>query len=164
MPIHTTAGSKLYIGPVLAAKNTDFVAADFSAILDDFEEITSMESMGQLGDTSRAVPIELIDQARDKTLKGTRSAGNMEIVCAQDAADPGQINMIAAERTPFDYAFKVELNDKPAAGSAPKNSVRFFIGKVMSQQEVYEGANSVRKTNFIIAVNSNIVRVAASAS
>ncbi|WP_275788582.1 hypothetical protein [Pararhizobium gei] len=164
MSLYTTAGSKLYIGSVLAAKNSDFVAADFTAVEASFKEVTSMESMGSLGDASRAVPIELIGEARDKVLKGTRTAGNMEIVCGADPLDEGQIAMIAAERTPHDYAFKVELNDKPATGGAPKNSVRYYIAKVMSQQEVYEGANNVRKMNFSLAVNSNILRVDASAT
>lgn len=161
MSLYATAGSKVYIGTVLAAKKVDFVAADFAAVV--WEEITSIESMGSLGDTSRPVTIELVSEARDKVMKGSRSANSLELVCGADATDPGQIDLIAAERTPYDYAFKVELNDKPATGTSPKNSERLFVGKVMSQQEVYEGANNVRKINFSLAVNSNVVRVAASA-
>jgi hypothetical protein len=156
MPLYATAGCKLYIGGVLDQKSADFAEADFAAVV--WVQIKSLESMGSLGDTSNGVSIDLIDEGRTKTLKGTRSAGNMEIVCGLDAADAGQIAAIAAEKTPYDYAFKVELNDKPAGGT---NGTRLFIAKVMSQAEVYDAANNVRKQNLTLAVNSNVVRIAA---
>lgn len=162
MSLYATAGTKLFIGTVLPQKNVDFVLADFASI--DFEEITSIESLGSLGDTSQSVTFAAIGEAREKVLKGTRSASAMEVVCGVDVTDLGQIACIAAERSPEDFAFKIELNDKPATGGSPKPSIRYFIAKVMSQQEVYDTANSVRKINFTLAVNSNIVRTVASAT
>ncbi len=162
MTLYATAGMKLFIGSAQEQKSTNFVAADFAA--EDWEEIGSLENLGSLGDTAKAITQEIIGEGRDKVLKGTRSAGNLEIVAAINNADLGQVAAIAAEKTPFDYAFKLEMNDKPAAGASPKNSQRLFIAKVMSASEQYDTANSVMKRNFSLAVNSNVVFVAASAT
>lgn len=162
MSYYATAGMKLFIGGAIEQKNSDFVAADFTS--QTWVEITGLDSLGSLGDTSQPITQSLIGEARDKVLKGTRSAGTMEVVCAVDNADAGQIAAIAAEKTPYDYAFKLELNDKPATGASPKNGQRLFIAKVMSQTEVFDQANNVMKRNLSLAVNSNVVRIAASAT
>jgi hypothetical protein len=93
--------------------------------------------------------------------KGTRNAGQMQNVFSVISADPGQIALITAEKTANDYAFKVELNDKPATGTAPKPSQRLFIGLVTSTQEAGGEANTIQKLNSTIEINSNIVPVAA---
>lgn len=162
MTIHATAGMKLYIGGPVEQKSADFVAADFED--ETWTEITGLDGLGSLGDTSQAITQSIIGEARDKVIKGTRSAGTMEVVCAVDNSDAGQIAAIAAEKTPYDYAFKLELNDKPATGASPKNGQRLFIAKVMSQTEVFDQANNVVKRNLSLAVNSNVVRIAASAT
>lgn len=242
MSLYATAGIKLFIGGAVAQKTADFVVGDFAS--QAWVQITGMESMGNLGDSAQAVTIDLIDEGRTKTLKGTRSAGTMEVVCASDNSDDGQVAAIAAEKTAFDYAFKVELTDKPpvrssvatvtiaspgvvtwtahglavgskvkfsttgalptglvagteyyiktapdadtftlsatSGGSAinttgsqsgvhtaitvPTSSERYFIAKVMSSAEVFDSANNVQKRNLSLGVNSNVVRVAASAA
>ncbi|KQU81282.1 hypothetical protein ASD00_35195 [Ensifer sp. Root31] len=162
MPIFTTANSKVFIGEPLAAKNADFVVADFADI--DWTEIGGLENIGSVGDTSAEVTFDDIGKGRTQKLKGTRNAGNCELVMGIDYADPGQIALIAAEKTPHDYAFKIEFNDKPAAGASPKNSQRLFIAKVMSAAEALEQANNVMKFNATLGVNSNVVRVNASAA
>ncbi|MGB5903498.1 MAG: hypothetical protein WBH00_11630 [Xanthobacteraceae bacterium] len=156
MPIFATAGAKLYIGTALAAKNSDFVEADFSAIT--WKEITPMETIGSLGDTASEITFEGIGNARTQKLKGTRNAGNMECVAGIDYADEGQIAVLAAEKTPYDYAFKLVFNDAPSGvGATP--SERKFVAKVMSAAEALDAANNVMKMNFTLAINSNIVRL-----
>lgn len=162
MPFFATAGSKVSIGAALAMKSTDFVVADFTS--QTWTEITGVESLGTIGDQAQAITQSIVGEARDKTIKGTRNAGTMELVVAIDYADAGQLAAIAAEKTPHDYAFKIEFNDKPATGASPKNSLRYFVGKVMSAAEVLDQANNVMKLNLSVAINSNIVRVAASAT
>lgn len=162
MPFFATAGTKVSIGGTLDMKSADFVVGDFSAIT--WVEIKGLENIGSLGDQAQAITQSIIGEARDKTIKGTRNAGTMEMVCALDYADAGQLAAIAAEKTPYDYAFKVELNDKPATGASPKNSLRYFIGKVMSARDAIDQANNVTKLQISVAINSNIVRVAASAT
>jgi hypothetical protein len=159
MTIYATAGSKLHIGGAKDQQSADFTSSDFSA--ETWTEIKSLEGLGSLGDTSQAITVDLIDQQRQKTLKGTRNAGTMEVVCAIDPADAGQIAAIAAEKSKSDYAFRLVLNDAPSSGSSPTPSERLFIAKVMSASEQFDQANNEMKLNISLAVNSNIVRVAA---
>lgn len=154
MSIYATAGAKLHIGGVLAQKTTDFVEADFTP--QTWVEIGNLDSLGSLGDTAQAITASIIGEGRDKTIKGTRSAGTMEVVCNIDYSDPGQQAAIAAEKTIHDYAFKLTFNDAPPGGTP---SQRLFIAKVMSQAEALDTANNVMKLNLSLGVNSNVVRV-----
>ncbi len=156
MPFFATAGSKVSIGGVLAMKGTDFIETDFDTQV--WTEIGSLDSIGSFGDTAQAITASIVNEGRDKTIKGTRSAGTMELVAHADYADAGQIALLAAEKSKHDFAFKVEFNDAPEGGT---NSQRLFIGKVMSAAEALDQANNTMKLNASVAINSNIVRIAA---
>lgn len=152
----TSSGMRVYIGGVVAMKGPDFIESDFAS--QTWVEITGHETIGGFGDTSQAVTFADMAVTRERTLKGTRNAGTMELVMAINSADPGQIALIAAEKSPHDFAFKVVFNDAPVDGTP---SERKFIGKVMSTPETFDGANSIMKMTASIAINSNIVRKAA---
>ena len=157
MTINATAGAKLFIGTTKTQKKTDFVLADFSAAnAVTWKEIGELEALGSVGDTSEAVNFTAISDKRTRTIKGPRSAGTMELVMGIDYTDPGQQALIAAEKTIFDYEFRIELNDAPPGGTP---SARYFIAKVMSQSEQFDQANSIMKLNASLGVNSNLVRV-----
>lgn len=162
MPIFATAGSKVFIGTALAATAVDFVAADFTA--QTWTQIGSLESIGSLGDTSSEITFDDIGKGRTQKAKGPRNAGTMELVAAIDYADPGQIALIAAEKLPHSFAFKIEFNDKPATGASPKNSQRLFTAKIMSASEALDNAGSIMKMSASLSIDSNIVRVNASAT
>lgn len=159
MPIFATAGAKLFIGGAFTDPGEDIAVADFTA--ETWVEIKDVESLGTLGDTATEVTIETIGQSRTRRLKGTRTAPPMEVVCAINYSDPGQIAVIAAEKTEDDYAFKVEFNDAPSGGTP---SERYFFGKVASASEAYDTANSIMKLNATIWVNSSVARVNAAAA
>lgn len=159
MSLYATAGAKLYIGTAKNQKNTDFIESDYTG--ETWTQISGLENLGSLGDAASSINVDLIDYPRQKTLKGTRSAGTMEVVCAIDNDDAGQTAAIAAEKTPHDYAFRLVLNDAPPAGSDPTPSERLFIAKVMSASEAFDEANSEMKLNLSLAVNSNVVKIAA---
>lgn len=113
MTIYPTNGSRLFIGgPItIPAQDTDFTEALFAG--QTYAEVGEVENLGSLGDTSAQIVFSSVNANRDRTLKGTRNAGTMEVVCGVDYADPGQLALIAAERTNFSYAFKVVANDAP---------------------------------------------------
>jgi hypothetical protein len=117
MTIYATAGSKLYIGGALAMKSADFVESDFTS--QTWTEIGGLTGLGKIGDSSEAISVKLVGEARTKKMKGTRDAGTQELVCAADAADAGQAALIAAQATKDSYAFKLVFNDAPPARSAP---------------------------------------------
>lgn len=154
MTIYTTAGTRLYIGGPLAAKSSDFEAADFASQM--WVEIDETEGLGSAGDTSSEVTFDGINSGRTRRLKGTKNAGTMEVVCGLDPADPGQIALVAAERAKGDYAFRVVLADAPVGGTP---SERMFVAQVGSASETYDSANSVMKFNATLWINSNIVKI-----
>jgi hypothetical protein len=162
MARYAVAGCKFFIGGAIADKTTDFVAADFTS--QAWVEVKEWDTMGDLGDAAADIASQIIGEQRDKHAKGTRNAATMENVFNADPSDAGQTAIIAAEKTINNYAFKIELNDKPAVGAAPKNGQRLFIGLVNSARETGGGANTIRKLNVSIQPNSNIVSVAPSAT
>lgn len=117
-----------------------------------------MKPKDSAGDTSAEVTFDGINSSRTRRLKGTRSAGTLDIVCGLDMTDPGQIALIAAERAKGDYAFRMVLADAPAGGTP---SERMFVAQVGSAAEQYDTANSVMKLNASLWINSNIVKIAA---
>lgn len=152
--IFATAGAKIYIGPAMAGQLDDYVLGDFAGF--SWVEIGWTENLGAFGDESSEITFDAIGQGRTIKLKGTRNAGNMELVAGVDSADAGQIALRAAETVANDYAFKIEFNDAPPAGDP---SERYFVAKVMSVREQMDGANNVVRINASLGINSNIVRV-----
>ncbi len=152
--IFATVGSKVSIGQVMSPQSTPFVLADFAS--QTWTPCGWTQSIGQFGDVSAEIKFDAIDQSRTQKLKGTRDAGSMDVAMGVDHTDPGQIALVAAEQTPYDYAVKVEFNDA-ASGGTP--SARYFIAKVMSAAEKLDTANNVVMLNCTLAIDSNIVRV-----
>lgn len=162
--LFSTAGSKLSIGAAKTFGGTDFTATDFTSGSPVYTEITGTTNLGSAGDAAELITSNHINVNRTRKLKGTRNAGSMQVVCDLDYADAGQLAVIAAEKTKDTYAFKVEFNDKPATGASPKNSMRYFTALVMSASEQWDEANNTMKLNITLEIDSNIVRVAASAT
>jgi hypothetical protein len=157
MALYPVAGMKIYIGGVLADKSSDFVASDFAA--QSWVEIDGWQTMGSLDDTAAEITTALINRGRDQKQKGTAQAPSMQNTFAVIPADPGQIALIAAARpsNKNNYAFKIEGNDS-LGGS---NSQRLFIALAMGAGEAGGEANTIQTLNGTLAINSNIVHVAA---
>jgi len=150
------AGAKIYIGDTtLDTKAADFAEGDFSA--QTWTEIDGWESMGGVGDQAEIITTNLINRNRTLKQKGTRDAGTMENRFAIKRGDSGQDALIAAEATNDNYAFKIEFDD--SAGVSP--TTLYFIGLVTDVREIGGDANTVQMMNGSIAINSNIVTVAA---
>lgn len=160
--LYPVAGCKFSIGPAEELPDEDVTAADFTSTV--WTEVKNWTQMGGFGDAAALITTQLIDKGRDVKQKGTRNAGSMQNVFAVAALDAGQIAVIAAEKTQQNYPFKIELNDKPAVGASPKNSMRYFMGLVTSANEAGGEANTVQAFNVTVEINTNIVRVAASAT
>lgn len=156
--LYATKGAKLYIGQALASKTSDFVLGDFSG--ESWVQISWVENMGKFGDDSALIKFDAIDAGRTQKQKGINDAGDMAIVCGIDYLDDGQAALRAAQQSTHSYAFKVEFNDMPSGGS--NNSQRYFIALVMGASEQLDTANNIMKLASSLAINSNIVQVAAS--
>ncbi|MEQ8446922.1 MAG: hypothetical protein RIB57_13640 [Pelagibacterium sp.] len=151
-----TANTKIFVGTAIEDQDDDFDAADFTG--QTWTEIGGTTNLGQIGDAAELITSNQIARGRTKKAKGTVNAGSMAIVCDLDPGDAGQTALVAAGGAKDNYAFKIEFDDAPAGGTP---TTRYFIALVMGTPEVYEEANSAKKLNATLEVNSNIVRVAA---
>lgn len=111
MTIYANNGSRLYIGGPITLNGTNLTAASFTS--QTWVEVGEIENLGTVGDTAAEISFDAVNVGRTRRLKGTRNAGTMEVVCGIDYSDPGQLALIAAEQTIFDYAFKIVPNDAP---------------------------------------------------
>lgn len=159
--VSTTSRTKIYIGNKLPLKSSDYTKSEIEAALTAAVPVGFLENLGTFGDEGTEVTFDAIDSGRTMKLKGTRNAGNIALVAGLNESDPGQAALIAAEKTDDNYAIKIEWNDAPAGGTP---TTRLFIGIIMSASEAYDSVNNVKKLNATIAINSNIVKAAASAT
>lgn len=153
MSIASAAGAKVYIGTTTAATNE----AQFAA--DTYVEIKDVEDLGELGDESEAINFAALGDGRVRKLKGARDAGTLVLVVGRDPIDAGQLALKAAEKTSFDFNFKIVANDAPDAEHT--NSVYYFRGLVMSARDNYGQQNNVVRTTFNVGINSAIIEVPA---
>ena len=156
--LHPVAGAKIYIGSAaVSTKAADFVASDFSSAT--WVEIDGWETMGAIGDAAQEIKTSLINRKRELKIKGTRDGGTMTNQFAIIPADTGQLALIAAEKAVENYPFKILYDDMPTSGTS--GSIHYFLGMVMTASETGGNANTTRMLQSAIAINSNIVAVAA---
>lgn len=159
MAMFATRGSKLYIGsaPIEPSYTGDLLAAAYTG--QTWTEIGGLEKIGAFGDTAEIIESDQIGVARTIKMKGVRDAGNLEVVAALIATDVGQIAVVAAEKTDQSYPFRVVFKDQAPGDTT--GSERRFIALVVSAVEALEEASNIAKFNFQLAINSNVVRIAA---
>jgi hypothetical protein len=158
MGITTTANTKVSIGTTVAFTTAVAYAGDTWTAIDNIMDV------GEAGTEAEIVTAKFVNKAYVRKLKGSRDNGTMELVVARDSADPGYAALIAAEATDFSYNIKVELNDKPAAGASPKNSIFYFNAIVASKKNAFNDADNIVQTTFSLAISGAIIEVLASAT
>lgn len=162
MTVNTASGTRVYIGTTVIPANMNNIN-DAAAIAlfqaDSYTEIGEIESVGDFGDESTAVNFASLADGRTRVYKGTRDAGNIDIVVGDDASDAGQLALTAAEATQFDYNIMVVNNDAITLGGT--DSIDFFYGKVMSKRKGVGDVNNIVRRTYTTHINSRIVTVAA---
>ncbi|KWT70773.1 hypothetical protein APY04_0834 [Hyphomicrobium sulfonivorans] len=163
--ISKTAGSKLWISPVPVNPDTYKTMSNAAGVaalevINDWIQVEEIEDFGEHGDTSEEITFTSVSDGRVRKLKGSRNAGTKAIVVGRDPLDDGQVALDAAEKTDFNYAFKVQYKDAPSPSHT--NSIEYFVGLVLSRP-VNQGAenNVVRKT-YNVSINSPIFEAPAS--
>jgi hypothetical protein len=159
MAVRTTSGTKLFIGA--QSLSTVDTLLEYETNTATAVEIKEAENLGDIGDESPLVTFAAIGDNRIRNLKGARNAGVMTVVCGRDSQDPGQAAVIAAEKTPYEYAFKLEFNDAPIAGWS--NTIQYFRALVSSRRENLGTNDNVTRRTYNIAVNSDIIEDPAAA-
>jgi hypothetical protein len=150
MSVTTATGWKLYVS---APSPTTDTLSEYEALT--WTEVKEIENLGDFGDESSSVTFASLSDARVRKLKGARDAGTMAIVVGRDPLDAGQQAMIAAEKTNFQYPFKIVAADNPSAGYTP--TTFYFQGLVMSARNAAGANDNVVRTTFNVGVNTPIV-------
>lgn len=146
--LYAAAGSRIYIGGVLASKNSDFVAGDFASQV--WVEVDGFKKMGDIGDNAEVITTQLINRGRDIKQKGTNNAGSYEASFAVVTGDAGQTALKTAQGTKSNYAFKIAYSS---------GEVSYFIAMVMSRTRAGGEANTVLEMGCTLEINSNVVEV-----
>lgn len=116
--LYPVAGAKIYMGPAVTTvpDDADINEALFSSTV--FTEIKGWQTMGAIGDAAALITESIISSGRDWKGKGTRNAGSMQNNFVILPEDLGQIALIAAEKTDYNYPFKLAFDDAPPAKTA----------------------------------------------
>lgn len=157
MAISTTAGTKIYIGPV--REPTVDTAGEYAGLA--YVEIGEVENLGEFGDESTIVTFLSVGDSRTRKLKGSRDAGTISLTVGRDPFDAGQEDLNDAEATKFEYAFKVVVADAPDVGYA--DSVFYFGALVASARGTFNGADDVTRKSYQLAINTPIIEVPSAA-
>lgn len=163
MAIHINAGSKIYISqttvnPDVINAMDDAAAISFYEGIADYIEIEEVEDMGSVGDSAEDVTFVAIGNRRVRHLKGPFDAGTQTLTCGRDPLDDGQVQLAAAQRTDFDYAFKIELNDARTANHT--KSTMYYAGKVMSNPTNLGNVSNVVRREFTIGIGTAVLEIA----
>lgn len=157
--LFATAGSQVFIGTAaMAFAGVDLVQADFAGV--SWTKIGGTTDIGRVGDAAQLVSSDQVESARTRKIKGTRNAGSQQLVCDLDYSDPGQIALVAAEKTAHSYPIRMVFNDAPAGGTP---SERLYIAYVLTAEEQLGGPNNVMQLQATLEIDSNIVRISAAA-
>ena len=152
MAVDTMAGAKISVGPANSVANDQ---AAYEALA--YTLIGEVESISEFGDASREVTFTSLSDRRVRKFKGSRDAGTVQITMGNDESDSGQSDLVTAEASDDEYAFKVEGPDD--SGTTP--TIYYFRAKVMSARKVPGDVEAIFRTRSDLGINSAIVEVAA---
>lgn len=125
-----------------------------------YTQIGSVESVSEVGDEGAVVNFTPLEDGRTRQLKGAISPGNVNITCADDPLDAGQIAMIAAASGRRLFPLKLLAAD--GADSNDTDSA-IYVGVRVLSAKVNRGDNGVNKRVFACAIDTENHEVASTA-
>ncbi|KQS55901.1 hypothetical protein ASG17_07575 [Brevundimonas sp. Leaf363] len=155
LPLSDGIGTKIFIGPVTSSYDPSTMTAL------TYVEIKECEAIPDFGDSAATTTFNSLSDGRVRKRKGVRDAGDLAVTFANIPDDPGQVAMIAAEKTKFRYAIKIQADDGGDANDT--DSAFYFAGLVNSNKINVGQSNSVNKRTFSILIDTAIHEVAATA-
>jgi hypothetical protein len=111
--LYPVANSHIDIGAAVSfvPEDADLDATDFASTV--WTEIGGWQNMGAIGDSKTLISEDIINSGRTLKAAGTKNAGSMQNSFIIQPADLGQIAMIAASKTSYNYPFRVRFDDAP---------------------------------------------------
>ena len=146
--LFAVAGSHFFIGSPFSAAIDVVAAADLAT--QTWTEVGGCESLGSSAETVTTWDNTHMGSTRGTIGKGVATASPMTLTVGMDAADAGQLALLAALRSPDSFAFRIALSD---------GTTRMFLGLVIGAEELLEAASDVARTMWTIARQTNLVRL-----
>jgi len=144
MAIQSAAGATMSIGTTVAATTASEYAAD------TYAAIGNLESIGEFGDAFNPVTFTGLSDSRVQKFKGSADAGDVSFTYAFDAADAGQVALIAAHAASASYNVRIAFSG---------GEIRYFKAQIMSLKEGAPNADSIMMVNGSMSINTAIVQV-----
>ncbi len=151
MGVHTSAGSKIYIGGV--ATGTENLAAYLAKT---WVEIKDVETISAFGMEYALVTFNSLSTRLVQKFKGSKNGGTVTLTAALNRGDTGQDNFRTAAAADSDYCFRIVENDVDGGSPLAKTNI-FFNGKAMTDTVEINGTDSITMTTLTIEVNSEFV-------
>jgi hypothetical protein len=158
MAVTTASEWKVFIGPPTTIDRTTEQSAieDFEGI-SPWTEIKEVENLGEFGDEAADVTFTSLADGRVRHFKGPRDAGVIALTIGRDPLDEGQQALIAAEKTKFQYPFRIIAAD--AASNEYSDSVFYFEALVQSARINAGAADNVVRINANLGIVTEIIEV-----
>lgn len=159
--IFAGAGTNFYLTSTTTPPAT-YDAVGYAALT--WVPIGCISSLGSFGKTFNDVTFDCLVDGATHHLKGTLSRGTLEVTIALDDASTAftALETAVADKSTANYHFKIVLPNKQAA--AGDDAIRYFSGKVMSNVENVTGSNDVVTQTVSIAIETDLIKVASTAS
>jgi hypothetical protein len=151
MAIHTSAGSKIYIGGV--STGSENLAAYLAKT---WVEIGEVESISPFGMTYNEITFTSLSDRLVRKFKGSKNPGTITITAGHDIDNAGQDAIRVAVGSDSDYCFRIALNDYDG-GSPLQDTNIFFNGKAMSDTTEVNNVDSITMTTFSVGINTEFV-------
>lgn len=115
--VHTSAGSKLYIGAAPAT----YDLSGFSGV--SYTEVAEITNLGDYGKVYSLVTHNPVSNRTTFKKKGSYNNGTMKLTLGKASSDAGQISLLAASNSDSSYSIKVVLQS---------GEINQFTAQVMS--------------------------------
>ena len=111
--LYPVAGARFYIGPAVTSvpDDPDVDVTDFAGLT--WTEVKGWQTMGSIGDSATLISEDIINSGRTLKAKGTKNAGSMQNNFIVQPEDDGQIALIAAANSSYNFPFRIVMDDAP---------------------------------------------------
>ena len=145
------AGTKVSI--CTTPQNTDLANAAAAAAL-TYVEVGGVGRVGAFGRSTNMINYNTLATSTIKKAKGVTDLGSPEIEVEYDAADAGQDALrVAGASQSNQYVVRIEGNDTPATGAAPKPTIRYLRGFIGGPTNSNGGVEDFNLQTFVVGVN-----------
>lgn len=154
---NTNAGRKFYV--CSTPKPNDLSLAEFAALT--WVQVKGVGNLGETGSTTNILNYDTWDDEVTQKSKGMTNAGDPELEVRSDPNDAGQAIMLAGADTRFNYAFKVEGNDKPDNDPDSTPTIRYNRGMIAGPRQPNGRVEDFQLDVYTLALNQKQITVPA---